>query len=108
MDNQQAGSNERSIPAFQLTVLQQIILVTVPFIIYDIALTAILQRVHILNIHIRVFKYNGLQPSGNPTLVTGIACGLIAVTIIASAIHQVPRSHTLTTTVVNIVEVRVT
>ena len=103
--NQQSGIVKRGIPALQLTVLQHEELVLITFIIDDIALAAILQRLHVLHLHILSIQFDGLEPSGHPHLITGITGRLVAVVIVGTIAHQVPRAHALTATVVDVVEV---
>ena len=104
MDNEQAFTGNSSVPSCLLTVLQQVVLVLVTLIIYDVALATQFRSLQVIHFGC-CCQFYWFAPTCHPALITGIACRTIAIVVVRTAIHKVPLEHTLTAAVVGIVEV---
>ena len=80
IDDDTSGGDS-GIPSCLLTVLDEIILVFPFGIVEDVSIAALVERLHILYFTVGV-EDNGVNPSCSITLVSGVADGLEAVTII--------------------------
>ena len=82
IDDDTSGGNG-GIPSCLLTVLDEIILVFPFGVVEDVSIATIVKRLHVLNITV-IVEDDGVNPSCNVTLVSGVAYGLEAVAIIVS------------------------
>ena len=83
---------QSSIKAFTLTILQDIILVLVSFVVNDICLPHVRERLHLCNCRVCVELYR-LRPSAHHLLIARIAGRRIGITIVRAGAHQVPIAH---------------
>ena len=71
------------VPSGSLTVLDEIILVFAFGVVEDVSIATFIKRLHVLNITV-IVEDDGVNPSCSITLVSSVADGLEAVTIIVA------------------------
>ena len=106
MIDKDTGSCDGSVPSLLLTVLDDVILVAVAGVVINVSIATVDERLHVCNVAV-VLENDGVNPSCSVTLVSSVANRLETVTVVVTRAHEVPCSHTVLATVVDIVEVRV-
>ena len=92
VQDEQSATGDFLVPTRPLAVFEQEIFVAVAFIINNIGVAAVLQRLHTR--HLGVFgQFDGLFPTCHPTLVTREACRTETLTVVCASIHQIPVAH---------------
>ena len=93
VQDKETASGEPSVPTYFLAVFQQIIFVSVTFIIDNVSFSSVAQRFHVFDIDV-VFQFNGVKPSAVPFFITCISAGDVAAAIVTTTAHDTPVQHT--------------
>ena len=106
MIDEDTGSCDGSVPTRLLTVLYDVILVTVAGVVIDVSIATVNERLHVCNIAVFI-ENDGVNPSCCVALVSCVADRLETVTVVVTRAHEVPCSHTVLAAIVDIVKIRI-
>ena len=105
ISDEQSSAWQFSIPVCPVSVFEQVILVGISLVVYDITLATIVYSLHVAYYSV-VNELYRLFPSAHHSLVGSIASRAIAVAVVASRTHQVPAAHANMALICDIVGVR--